>query len=342
MAQRRQRVLSAKVAAALTAAATALVSSITYSRVVAATATAAQASHTPVTLSALTRMRDVNFVSTRCSLFCCSRLAGLCSLTPPLPPPPLPTLQVVAFYDGSVGGDGGGGRSAAEALAAGWASAARDTAADAFGTPYVVDVAAAANREAAEQQQLVGVNGLLSAAAGRPLVFVHSVYDGNTEYVHADTSAGAVARWAALYLAVGNPDNVTQFTTEDDFLDLIDGAASPRPVFVWFSSFTSPQCARMRPAFAAAAAYLAPAATFLEVRCAGRGSTVASRTFCRRRGVSEFPTLALFTVRAGTVMPRVTRWQHTGVAHLSTTCPPVAAGRRVAAIRPAHAHGGRF
>lgn len=139
---------------------------------------------------------------------------------------------------------------------------------------------------------------LTSAGAARNAsgLFIHSIYDGNAEYVHPFRTAEALARFAALYVAIGDPAHVATFNTADDFYDSMDRSDSPLPSLVLFSSFSSPQSARMMPAFQAGSTLFKREVQFWEVRCQGRGSTVASAKFCEEHNVTNYPTLGLFTV----------------------------------------------
>jgi hypothetical protein len=136
------------------------------------------------------------------------------------------------------------------------------------------------------------------------VALVSTTYHGYLPYTHglqsfsnASAAGLALARFAALALAVGDPAHVRVVQSGDDLMDLVDSADPPRPILVLFSSFTSAQTARMRPFFEAAAGLYERQIPFADVRCAGKGSNTALAALCRRHNITAYPTLGLFTVR---------------------------------------------
>jgi hypothetical protein len=126
----------------------------------------------------------------------------------------------------------------------------------------------------------------------------------------------------------GNPDALKLFMSSAEFYSQTD-KDPPTPALVWFTSFSCSHCQRMRAHVEVVATVYRHRLPTYEVRCegeciplpvsrlfasrhafapvlyicladncsAGFQSNPSASQFCAARGVSEYPTLALFTVR---------------------------------------------
>ena len=83
------------------------------------------------------------------------------------------------------------------------------------------------------------------------------------------------------------------FTTADDFFDLLDAAPTPSPIFLKFYEPWCDHCKRLAPTFSAAASYLRNSSVrFMQVQCSADDGT---RKWCQRHDVNSYPQLLLFT-----------------------------------------------
>jgi thiol-disulfide isomerase/thioredoxin len=86
---------------------------------------------------------------------------------------------------------------------------------------------------------------------------------------------------------------VLNFTSADDFYDLLDAAPTPSPIFLKFYEPWCDHCKRLAPTFSATATYLRNTSVrFMQVQCSANDGT---KSWCQRHDVSSYPQLLLFT-----------------------------------------------
>lgn len=139
---------------------------------------------------------------------------------------------------------------------------------------------------------------------------IYTRYSGYIPYAHGFSSlsdvkmaARAIARFASASLLLGNPADVRVVKRgEEEIQEMVEATDPPKPVMLMFTSFTSPQSVRTRPFFEAAATLYRGQVLFAEVKCAGRGSNTLAQAYCKKMGVSSYPTLGLYTVSGAGVV----------------------------------------
>jgi thiol-disulfide isomerase/thioredoxin len=119
-------------------------------------------------------------------------------------------------------------------------------------------------------------------------MFTATPEQGIERYAHGATADEIATHISNLY-APFNEADVTEFTTEEAFTDLLDAADTP--VVVKFYENWCTHCKALKKPFNIAATKLNGKARWLQVECS---KTEASRAFCARYEARAFPVLMAF------------------------------------------------
>jgi len=156
--------------------------------------------------------------------------------------------------------------------------------------------------------------GVVLVGAGRALLAMDTRVNGVYVFAGGNVSSAdlprRLGRWLQLSSVVGNPRDVAAWESGVAVAEAADGVDPPAPALIFFTAFTNPYVARVRPSVEGAATILRAGERGVpvgEVRCGGRGSSAASRQWCREHlsgngsettALPPLPALQLFTVSA--------------------------------------------